>query len=149
MLNSSKYVNLQLFMQEFLNDILIQVKFRDQYHVVDELKINFFFEFNILSSQRMMINYNKKMLILKCCRKMTVSMTITSIKNKMKCVMKVLKATVILIHNNFLIFIRFRKITKLLVDWNFMFISYQQIFIRFDFDENVLFHIIDVNMCAI
>ena len=115
-LNFSKYVNLQFFVQEFFNDISIQARFRDQYHVIDELKINFFFEFDILSSQRMMVNYNKKMLILKCCREMTVSMTIISIKNKMKRVMKVLKTTIISVHNSFLIFIRFCEITKLFVD---------------------------------
>ena len=113
------------------------------------MKINLFLEFDILSSQRMMINYNKKILILRCCREITISMIIISIKNKMKRVMKILKTIIILIYNNFLIFIKFREITKLFVDWDFMFIFYQQTFTRFDFDENVFSYIIDVNMCAI
>ena len=80
---------------------------------------------------------------------MTISMMIISIKNKMKRVMKVLKATIISIHNNFLIFIKFCEITELFVDRNFMFIFYQQIFIRFDFNKNIFSYIINVNMCAI
>ena len=67
MLNFSKYVNFQFFMQEFLNDISIQIKFRDQYHVISKLKINFFsriqcFKFAKNDDKSQQENVNIKML---------------------------------------------------------------------------------------
>ena len=48
-----------------------------------------------------------------------------------------------------MIFIHFRGNNKLLKNHNYIFLSYQQTFNRFEIEENVLSHIIDVHMCAV
>ena len=149
MLDSSEYVNLQLSMQGFLNGTPVQARFRGQYHVVDGLKANLLLGSDILGPQRMVVDYNKEMLVLGCCRGMTVPMTVTPVKDKVKRVVRALGATVIPAHSSSLVPIRLRGTTELPAGRDFMFIPYQQTSTRFGPGGGVLSHMTDANMCAV
>ena len=51
-------------------------KFQRQIHVINDLKINIFIDFDYLNSRKMMINYNREILNLYYCREIIVFMKI-------------------------------------------------------------------------
>lgn len=78
---------------------------------------------------------------------MQVFMKITLVKNKIKRAIKALDKIVISIQSIIMIFVRLYE-KKLSKRRNLMFISTKS-FDKFEIDNKVLSHIIDVNLCAI
>ena len=146
----SKYVTLKILMRdEFdLDKIFVVDKIRCQTHVIEKLKINMLMRFDILSSERMIIDYFKKILIIDDCKSMIVSMQIT-LKDKIKRVIRAHHTITIFALFSIMISIRLRENSDLSIDRDLMFTLYDQIFARFESEREVLAHIIDVNMCAI
>ena len=123
MISSSEYIMLKIIVDDILNERSIIDKFQRQIHVVDEFKINMLLKFNILSFEKMMINYHREMLILHCCREMIVTMTIILIKQKVNQMIQAFIKIVIPTHFNIMIFIRFQS-HDLSKNRNYMFLFY-------------------------
>ena len=146
-LSSFEYVILKISMKDHLADSIIE-KIRRQLYIVDELKANMLMRSNILDSEKMILNYNKKLLIIDSCRSMTNSMTIT-LDEKIKRVVRALHIITMLAHSSIMISVRLCENSNFCHDRDLMFIFYDQTSHRFNSEENVLAYIIDVNICAI
>ena len=147
---SSEYIMLKIIVRDIFEGRAILDKLRKQIYIVDELKINMLLKSDILSSEKMMINYHYEVLILHCCRDMIVTMTVISIKQKVNRMIQIFIKIVIPIYFNIMIFVRFRDDNnELFKNRDYMFFSYQQISSRFNVERNILSHIINVNMCVV
>ena len=147
-ISSSEYIMLKIIVNDIFDERLIIDKLRRQIYVVDELKINMLLKFDILSFEKIMINYHREVLILHYYRKMIVTMTVILIKQKVNRMMRVFIKIIVSIHFNIMIFVRLRN-HDLSKERDYMFLFYQQFSNRFKIKENVFSHIIDVNMCAV
>ncbi len=97
----------------------------------------------------MHLNYEYERLIIDNCKEMLIQINVILIKNKIKSIVRAFIAITISSYSIIIILIRLRKNTSLFDDCDFMFISYQQISNRFDLDNEILSHIIDVNFSMI
>ena len=68
-------------------------------------------------------------------------------KKKMKRVIRTHHTIIVLAHSSIMIATRFRDQASLFVDRDLIFLS--QISTHFEKEEDILFHIVDANMCAI
>lgn len=91
-----------------LKDIAICEKLQEKMHIVNDLKINMLIESNILSSQKMHLNYEHERLIIESCKEMIVLMMMTLVKNKMNRVIRALSTTTILARSSIMISMRLR-----------------------------------------
>ena len=132
-----------------MRDISIRKKLQKQIYIVDNLKINILIELDILDSQKIHLDYKYKQLVIESCEEIIVSITITFVKNKINKVIRALIVSTILLKSNIIVSMRLRDNTQLLSNCNFIFISYQQIFNRFSFENKILFYIIDANFSII
>ena len=105
-----------------------------------------FIDLNILNSEKMLINYNKKILVFNYYHDMKIFMQMKSFREKINKIIRVYDIITMLAHFNVLILIKFRNKT-FFENKNFMFISSKTN--RFDLDNKILFHIIDVHFCVI
>ncbi len=78
---------------------------------------------------------------------MQILIIVILIKNKIKRVVRIFSKIIVVASSNTIIFIRLRN-KKLFKKRNLMFISTKE-FNRFEINDKNLFHIIDVNLCAI
>ncbi len=141
-----KYAILKLFVNDSLNNASIRKKLQRQMHIVNNLKINMLIELNILDSQKMHLDYEYKQLILDNCKEMFVSIKVILIKNKINQVIRTFTTITILLYSNTIISIRLRKDTQLSQNCDFIFVSYQQTSNCFDFENKILFYVINVNL---
>ena len=147
MILSFQYILLKLLLLRKFNFKIIINKIKRYIYVIDDFKINFLLDFDILDFEKMNIDYKYKIFIIDNYREMNIFMIITLIKNKIKRIMKIFDKIIILNRFNIMIFIKFRD-NELLKKRDFMFILIDN-FDRFKFDDDVITHIIDINMCII
>jgi len=126
---------------------IVVEKIRRHVHVVDNLKANFLIESDILGPEQIIVDYKREILYVDSCREMRVSIKITPIKNKIKRVVRVFGTTVIPTRASAIILVRLRG-KELLKNRDLMFTSAKSAD-RFDLDNGVLSHVIDVNLCAV
>ena len=69
-----KYIILKFILRNVLDKKFVIDKFRPQIHIINDLKTNMFINSNILNSKKMLINYNKKILVFNCCCDMKIFM---------------------------------------------------------------------------
>ena len=141
-----EYVILKFILRNILDEKLVIDKLRRQIHIIDDLKTNMLIDSNILSSEKMLIDYNKKILVLNYCRGMKIFMQMKFFREKINKMIRVYDVITILAHFSALIFIKLRS-KAFFEDKNFMFISSKTN--RFDLDDEILFHIIDAHLCAV
>ena len=147
-LSFSKYVTIEISMRDILNKTLVVDKIRRQLHIVDNLKINIFMRSNILSLEKMIVNYDRELLTIECCKNMKMFMTITS-NERVKRAIRAHHSIIIFARFSIMISVRLRDHSKLFHDRDLMFTSYSQTFDRFDSKDEICSHIIDVNMCVV
>ena len=143
---SFEYVILNFILQNVLDEKSVIDKLRRQIHIIDDLKTNMLINSNILNLKKMLIDYNKKVLVFNCCRDMKILMQMKFLREKINKMIHVYDVITMLAHFSVLIFIKFQD-KALFEDKNFMFISSE--INRFNFDNKVLFHIIDVHFYII
>ena len=141
-----EYVILKFIFQNVFNEKFVIGKFRRQIYIIDDLKTNIFIDLNILNLKKMLINYNKKILVFNCCCNMKIFMQMKSFREKINKIIRVYDVIIMFAHFNALIFIKLRN-KALFENKNFMFISSKTN--RFDFDNEVLSHIINVYFCVV
>ena len=129
---SSKYVNLIVFIFETFRDRLIIEQFYRQIHIVNHLKIN--------------LLYDKFVIIIENCKKMTISIKIAFFNTRINRIVRVFANIVISFKFFVIIVIRFREITNLSRDRNLIFLLYNQIFNRFENEKKFFNYIVDVNI---
>lgn len=95
----------------------------------------------------MVIDYKREKLHIGSCRNMQISIIVTLVKNKMKRAMRALSRIVILIRSITMILVQFRG-SELSKDRNLLFISTKDS-ARFEINDEVFSHVINVNLCAI
>ena len=71
---------LKITVENILDERSIIDKLWKQIHIINKLKINMFLKSDILSSEKIIINYHCEVLILHYYREITVTMIIISIK---------------------------------------------------------------------
>ena len=147
-MSSFEYTFLKLIIDDTLNEKLIIDKLRRQVHIIDDLKINMFIEFDIFDSKRMMLNYVIEQLTINSCKEMKIFMKITFKRNKINKIVRVYNVIVVPSYLNIMISIRFRDKSEFFKDRDLMFMS-TKLSDCLDFDDDVLNHIIDVNMCVV
>ena len=148
MMSSSEYTFLKFTIDDTLNEKSVVDKLRRQIHIIDDLKINMFIEFDILDSKKMMLNYVIEQLTIGSCKEMKIFMKIIFKRNKINKVVRVYDVTVMPSHLNIMIFIRFRDKSEFFKNRDLMFMP-AELSDRLDLDDDVLNHIIDVNMCVV
>jgi len=141
------FLKISLLEKENALEKIVIKKIRCYVHVVDDFKTNFLIKLDIINFKQMIIDYKREMLYINNCREMQILITITFIKDKIKRIVRVFSKIVVLASSNTMIFIRLcdKKFSK---KRNLMFISTKNSN-RFDINDEILFHIIDVNLCAI
>ena len=148
MMLSSEYIFLKFIIDDTLNEKSIVDKLRRQVHIINDLKTNMFIEFNILDSKRIMLNYVIKQLTIDNCKEMKIFMKITSKRDKINKIICVYDVIVVSFHSRIIIFICFCDKSKLFKNRDLMFMS-TKLLNRLNFNDNILNHIIDVNMCIV
>lgn len=88
MLFSSKYVEIQITIYSKLESVFVCNKLRAQVYIINNLKTNLFIEFDILKLQKINLNYKKKFLVINNCKDIIIFIIITSIKNKINCIIQ-------------------------------------------------------------
>jgi hypothetical protein len=83
---SSKYVEIQITIYSKLESVFVCNKLKAQVYIINNLKANLFIEFDILKLQKINLNYKKKFLVINNCKDITIFIIITSIKNKLNCI---------------------------------------------------------------
>ena len=101
-----EYVILKLTFRDIFNEKSVIDKFRRQIHIINDLKVNMFIDLNILSSKRMLIDYNKKILVFNCCHDMKIFMQMKSFREKINKMIRVYDVITMFAHFNALIFIK-------------------------------------------
>ena len=99
----------------------------------------------------MNIDYRILFMSIKNCKNMIVFIKIISNDKKVQKVVRVYHIVIILFKLSFLISIRLRDNISLFIDRDFIFLFYEQIFMsaRFDKKNEIVFHIIDINICVV
>ena len=143
-----EYISLKFIIHGTLNEKSIVDKLRRQIHIIDDLKINMFIDFDILDSERMILDYATKQLIINSCKRMKIFMKIIFRRDKVNKIVRAHDVIIVSLHLNIIIFIRFRDKSKFFKNRDLMFMS-MKLSDRFDFDDDVLNYIIDVNMCVV
>jgi len=69
-------------MHKKLKSVSICDKLRAQVYVINNLKTNLLIKFDILESQKINLNYKKKLLVINNCKDITIFIIVTLIKNK-------------------------------------------------------------------
>ena len=146
---SSKYVNLIVFIFKILRDRSTIEQFCRQVHIVNHLKTNMLIDLNILKFEKINLLYDKFVIIIENCKKMTISIKIAFFNTQINNIVRVFANIVISFKFFVIIVTRFREITKLSRDRNFVFLLYNQIFNRFENEKKILNYIVDVNMCIV
>ncbi len=144
-----KYTILELLINDIFDSNLICEKLQRQIYIINNLKINLLLNLDILDSQKMHLDYKYKRLIIDSCKEILILITIISVKNKINKIIKAFITITISFYNSTMLSMRLRNNTQLLLDCNFMFVSYQQISNCFDFKNKILFYIINVNLFII
>ena len=78
----SKYIILKIIVDKVFDKRSIIDKLQRQVYIINKLKINMLLKFDILSFEKIIINYHRKIFILYCCRKIIVTIIIVSAKQK-------------------------------------------------------------------
>ena len=143
---SSEYVTLELTLRGVLDGTPVIGKLRRQIHIVDDLKANMLIGSDILGPERMLIDYNKEVLVLNCCRGMEIPMQVKPLREKVNKVVRAYGVTTVPAHSSALVPIRLRG--KALPEGrDFMFIPSETD--RFGPGGGVLSHITDAHLCAV
>ena len=145
---SSKYSFLKFIIDDTLNEKSVVDKLRRQVHIINDLKINMLIEFDIFDSEKMILNYVIEQLTINSCKKMKIFMKIIFKRNKVNKIVRAHNVIIVSFYSNTMIFICFRNKSKLFKNRDLMFMS-MKLSDCFNFDDNVLSHIIDVNMCVV
>ena len=108
-------------------------------------------ESNIISLEDINIDYRTSFINIKSCKNMIVSIKIISNDEKIQRIVRAHHIVTISFKLSFLISVRLRDNISLLIDHDFIFSFYEQIFInaRFDKENKIVFYIIDVNICTV
>ena len=150
MVSSSEYTMLEITVRGTLEGRAVLGKLRRQIHVVDELKANMLLGSDILGPEKMVVDYHHEVLILHCCRGMTVTMTVTPAKQRVNRVVRASTKIVVPAHSSTMVPVRLRgDNNELPKGRDYMFLPYQQTSSRFGVEGGVLSHITDANMCAV
>ncbi len=83
-----EYIIIELIIRDKINKISIIDKLRRQVHIIDNFKINLFIDLDILRLKQIIINYKRELFTINNYKDITILMTITSLKDHVKCVVK-------------------------------------------------------------
>ncbi len=97
----------------------------------------------------MHLDYKYKQLIINNCKEIFVSIKVILIKNKINRIIRTFIIIIILSHSSTITLVYLREDTQLSQNCDFIFVSYQQISNCFNFKDEILFYVIDVNLFII
>ena len=60
--NTNKYIIIIVYINDVINDIIKTIYFTMKMHFINDLKINIFFETNIITSQKMIMNLKTRVI---------------------------------------------------------------------------------------
>ncbi len=111
-----------MYLQDKIDDKIIVAHFCQEIYVVKNLKTKLLLEINIIDLERIIVDANRRKLIIKSCRSLKTKLK-TKSKNdiRMKRVVKVEKSLVIIVHSIFEILIIVRD--KILLNRDYLFES--------------------------
>lgn len=143
-----EYTIIELIVWDKINRVSIIDKLRRQIYIVDNLKTNLLIDLDILGSKQIIVDYKRKLLTIDNYRDITISITITPSKDRVKRVVKAHQAIIVLSYFTIIVPIQLRGKTKLLIDRDLIFMLLHNIK-RFESKDNILSYIINANMCVV
>ena len=142
----SKKIVLNFIIFEKTDDDSVKVSFTRYVYIVDDLKVKLFINNDIFESKNMMFHVNKSKLIIKSCDNFTTSLHVTLKENeRVKQAVRSLAVITILFHTCAAVSMKFKN--KLSRNRDFMF-NFHDVD-RLDAKNEIFFHIVNVNFCAV
>ena len=142
----SEFIILNMNISKFLHERLITERITENFHIVEDLSVKILIEMNIIGLERMKIDFRN--LMIESCENMSVELSaINSDDLKVKRVVMSTKNMIIFSHINQFVPATIKEKFKKLSDRNYAFHSTQNN--RFDFDDDILFHIVNANFFCI
>ena len=143
---SNECIKLEMKISKFLFNRSVLTKITEVFHIVDNLTVKILIEMNIIDLERMKLD--AKQLIIENCKNISVNLISTSVsKSKIKRMMMCSNITTISSHINQFIAAIIKDKLKNFSNRNFMFHSAHDS--RFDQENDILFHIVNVNFSCV
>ena len=142
--NESIKINMNIF--DLLNEKSVTTRILEIFHIVKELSVKILIEMNIIDSERMIINSNK--VIIENCQNMSIDLFATNSTNsRIKRIVTSIKEITLFSHTNQFVSATIREKFKKFFNRNYVFHSTNDN--RLSFDDDILFHIVNVNFFCV
>ena len=144
--DSSKYVMIDLYISERIIDESALAHLADEIHIVNNLKVNMLIDMNIMSSEQIILDFDKNILIVSICKSLSAFIFIISKDIRMNRAVRAIAKTIVVFETCRAVSVRVRE-SDLSFDRDYSFHSKSERQLRSE--DEYFAYVIDSEICVV